>query len=99
MLRYICYYSTLIAAFLQAGKIKKWTQKAPRSTARGLGAYAVLSDGMRLICKICMVCIHALSLGVALLEELGRDLREHGVGQNVLFLSCLLYTSDAADEL
>ena len=34
-----------------------------------------------------MVCIHALSLGVALLEELGSDLREHGVGQDVLFLS------------
>ena len=33
-----------------------------------------------------MVCIHALSLGVALLEELGRDLREHGVGQDILFL-------------
>ena len=49
--------------------------------------YAVLSDGVRLICKICMVCIHALSLGVALLEELGSDLREHGVGQDVLFLS------------
>ena len=33
-----------------------------------------------------MVCIHALSLGVALLKELGSDLREHGVGQDVLFL-------------
>ena len=61
--------------------------KSPPHLCGGLRKpYAVLSDGVRLVCKICMVCIHALSLGVALLEELGRDLREHGVGQNVPLL-------------
>jgi len=34
--------------------------------------------------------IDALQTGVALLKELGRDLREHGVGQNVLLLDGVL---------
>ena len=42
---------------------------------------------MRLIGVVHMVAVHALLLGIALLEELGGDLREHSVGQDVLFLN------------
>ena len=37
-----------------------------------------------------MQSIDTLQTGVALLKELGRDLREHGVGQNVLLLDGVL---------
>ena len=45
---------------------------------------------MRLIGVVHMVAVHALLLGIALVEELGCHLREHGVGQHVLFLRCPL---------
>ena len=37
-----------------------------------------------------MIAVHALLFGIALIEELGCDLREHCVGQHVLFLRCPL---------
>ena len=37
-----------------------------------------------------MITVHALLFSIALIEELGSDLREHCVGQHVLFLRCPL---------
>ena len=48
------------------------------------------SDRVGLIGVVHMVAVHALLLGIALVEELGCHLREHGVGQHVLFLRCPL---------
>ena len=49
-----------------------------------------LSDRMRLVGVVHMIAVHALLFGIALIEELGSDLREHCVGQHVLFLRCPL---------
>ncbi len=48
------------------------------------------SDGMALVLVVGMKSIHTLNAGVALFKELGRDLREHGISQNVLFLDGIL---------
>ena len=45
---------------------------------------------MGLVGEIHMVAIHAYQLLVALFEELGRNLREHGVGQDKEMLLFLL---------
>ena len=45
---------------------------------------------MRLIGVVHMVAVHALLLGIALFKELGCHLREHCVGQHILFLRCPL---------
>ena len=45
---------------------------------------------MGLVGVIHMVTVHALLFSIALIEELGCDLREHGVGQHVFFLRCPL---------
>ena len=45
---------------------------------------------MRLVLVVGVQSIHTLQAGVALLEELGRNLREHGVGQDVLLLDSVL---------
>ena len=47
-------------------------------------------DGVRLVFVVGVQSIDTLQTGVALLKELGRDLREHGVGQNVLLLDGVL---------
>ena len=49
-----------------------------------------LSDRMGLVGVIHMVTVHALLFSIALIEELGCDLREHGVGQHIFFLRCPL---------
>ena len=49
-----------------------------------------LSDRMRLVGVVHMIAVHALLFGIALIEELGSNLREHCVGQHVLFLRCPL---------
>ena len=37
-----------------------------------------------------MQSVHTVHTGIALFEELGSNLREHSVGQNVLFLDGIL---------
>ena len=45
---------------------------------------------MRLVLIVSMQSVHTVHTGIALFEELGSNLREHSVGQNVLFLDGIL---------
>ena len=48
------------------------------------------SDRMRLVLIVSMQSVHTVHTGIALFEELGSNLREHSVGQNVFFLDGIL---------
>ena len=45
---------------------------------------------MRLVLIVSMQSVHTVHTGITLFEELGSNLREHSVGQNVLFLDGIL---------
>ena len=45
---------------------------------------------MRLVLVVGVQSIDTLQAGIALLKELGSDLREHGVGQDILLLNGVL---------
>ena len=65
------------------------TKKPPLPGGRdGLQSYK--SDRMRLVLVVSMQSVHTVHTGIALFEELGSNLREHSVGQNVLFLDGIL---------
>ena len=65
------------------------TKKPPLPGGRdGLQSYK--SDRMRLVLVVSMQSIDTLQAGIALFEELGGDLREHSVGQDVFLLDGVL---------
>ena len=83
----------IIFISILSGKLRKEQQKR----ARRLGLIAAM--GMRIVLLLAISWIVSLTqplLGVLGKEFSGRDLILIGGG---LFLLCLLYTSDAADEL